>query len=298
MKVAVTGSSGLIGSALVRALMDRGDEVVRVVRSDASGAGGARWDPEGGTIETRALEGIDAAVHLAGEGIGSKRWTTRQKARILNSRERGTGLLARTMATLTSRPSVLVSASAMGYYGDRGDEILTEQAGSGDGFLAMVCRRWEAATSAAEDAGVRVCHLRTGLVLGREGGLLKRLVLPFRLGLGGRLANGRQWMSWVAITDQIGAILHLLQDDTARGPFNIAAPNAVRNDEFTAVLARVVRRPAVIPIPKTLIAIPYGRELADDLLSSIRMVPDRLSERGFRFQMPELEPALRAELRR
>jgi uncharacterized protein (TIGR01777 family) len=282
----------------VRALTARGDDVVRVVRSGSSGPGRALWDPDRGHIETSALEGIDAAVNLAGESIGSRRWTPRQKARIQQSRERGTGLLAQALADLTPRPRVLVSGSAMGFYGNRGDEVMTEDGAPGDGFLAMVARRWEEATSTAEDAGIRVCHVRTGLVLGRDGGLLKRILLPFRLGIGGRLGSGGQWMSWVSITDEVGAILHLLDDDEAHGPFNVAAPSAVRNDEFTTVLARVLRRPAVIPIPKALIAIPFGKELADDLLSSIRMVPKRLGERGFQFRMPELEPALRAELGR
>jgi uncharacterized protein (TIGR01777 family) len=186
----------------------------------------------------------------------------------------------------------------MGYYGDRADQVLTEEDSSGEGFLASVCRRWEAATSAASDAGIRVVHLRTGLPLDPSGGLMKRILIPFRLGVGGRLASGRQWMSWVSLTDQIGAMLHLLDDEGARGPFNVAAPDPVRNDEFTRVLAHVLRRPAVIPIPKALIAIPFGRELTNDLLSSIRISSARLEGSGYRFQAPELEPALRAMLRR
>lgn len=297
MKIAITGSSGFIGTALVRALQVRGDEIVRIVRADG-GPGTVLWDPERGNIEEIAPEGIDAAVNLAGEPIAKRRWTAAQKARILNSRVRGTAALARSLAALSPRPRVLVSASAMGFYGERGDEMLTETASSGVGFLPSVCRRWEAATAPASDAGIRIVHLRTGLVLDPTGSLLKRILLPFRVGVGGRLGDGRQWMSWITLADHIRAIMRLLDDDDASGPFNIAAPNPVRNDEFTHTLGRVLRRPTVFPIPRALIAIPYGRELAGDLLSSTRMVPQRLEATGFRFEATELEPALRAMLAR
>jgi uncharacterized protein (TIGR01777 family) len=298
VRIAVTGSSGFIGTALVRALESRGNDVVRIGRSGVRTDGRVQWDPEHGTLDAEALAGVDAAINLAGEPIGKRRWSDAQKARIVNSRERGTALLSQTLARLSPRPGALLSASAMGYYGDRADQVLTEEDSSGEGFLASVCRRWESATSAASDAGIRVVHLRTGLPLDPSGGLMKRILLPFRLGVGGRLASGRQWMSWVSLTDQIGATLHLLDDEGARGAFNIAAPGPVRNDEFTRVLAHVLRRPAVIPIPKALIAIPFGRELTNDLLSSIRISPARLEGSGYRFQEPELEPALRAMLRR
>jgi uncharacterized protein (TIGR01777 family) len=298
VRIAVTGSTGFIGSAFVRALESRGDRVVRIVRSGAPDEDRVLWDPERGTLDAHALSGIDAAVNLAGEPIGERRWSDRQKARILSSRERGTTLLSRTLAGLSPRPRALLNASAMGYYGDRGDQVLTEEDPWGEGFLASVCRRWEAATAAASDADIRVVHLRTGLPLDPAGGLMKRILLPFRLGVGGRLGSGRQWMSWVTLSDQIGAMLHLLDDEQAHGAFNIAAPNPVRNDEFTRVLARAIRRPAVIPIPKALIAIPFGRELTDDLLTSIRISPARLERSGYRFQAPELEPALRAMVRR
>ena len=282
----------------MRALEARGDEIVRVVRAGPAGPGRVRWDPERGDLEPRSLEGVDAAVNLAGEPIGKRRWTARQKAKILNGRVRGTETLARSLAALSPRPRVLVSASAMGYYGERGDEILTEDSSSGSGFLPSVCRRWEAATSPASDDGIRVAHLRTGLVLDPSGGLLKRVLLPFRLGVGGRLGDGTQWMSWVTRADHIRAILHLLDDDTASGAFNITAPGPVRNAEFTRTLARVLHRPVVFPIPLALIAIPFGRELANDLLSSTRMVGQRLDAVGFRFEAAELEPALRAMLAR
>ena len=296
MKIAITGSSGFIGTALVRALEARGDEIVRIVRDGPEGSGRVLWDPERGELESRGLSGVEAAVNLAGEPIGKRRWTARQKARIVNGRVRGTEALARSLAGLHPRPRVLVSASAMGFYGERGDEILTEDSASGTGFLPSVCRRWEEATSAANDAGIRVIHLRTGLVLDPSGSLLKRVLLPFRLGLGGRLGDGTQWISWVTRADHVGAILHLLDRDAASGPFNIAAPNPVRNAEFTRTLARVLHRPAVFPSPRALIAIPYGRELANDLLSSTRMAPQKLEASGFRFEATELEPALRALL--
>ena len=297
MKIAITGSSGFIGSALVRALESRGDEIVRLVR-DGPGPGRILWDPDRGELDSRALDGVDAAVNLAGEPIAKRRWTARQKARILNGRVHGTETLARSLASFSPRPRMLISASAMGFYGERGDEILSEASSSGVGFLPSVCRRWEAATSLASDAGIRVVHLRTGLVLDPSGSLLKRVLLPFRLGLGGRLGNGRQWMSWITRADHIRAIVHLLDDDTASGPFNITAPDPVRNDEFTRILGHVLHRPAVFPIPRAVIAIPYGRELANDLLSSTRMASNKLVSTGFRFEATELEPALRAMLGR
>jgi uncharacterized protein (TIGR01777 family) len=298
VRVAVTGSSGFIGSALVRALDARGDTVVRVARRGAAGPGRIMWDPIVGTIDAAGLAGIDAAVNLAGEPIGNRRWTRRQKAKIVDSRVRGTLLLSQTLAGIPTPPRALVSASAMGFYGERGDDVLTEEASSGEGFLAMVCREWEAATAVAADAGIRVAHIRTGLALAADGGLLKRVLLPFRLGMGGRLGSGRQWMSWISLADHINAILHLLDAEGARGAFNVAAPDPVRNEEFTRVLARVLHRPAMLPIPKSLIAVPFGRELTGDLLASIRIAPARLQEMGFRFNDTELEPLLRSALGR
>ena len=281
----------------MRALETRGHHVVRLIRGRAASENSITWDPDQGRLDASALSGVDAAVNLAGEPIGARRWTERQKAKILNSRERSTTLLSQTLTQLSPRPRALLSASAMGYYGERGNEVLTEEAPSGEGFLASVCRRWEAATKAASDSGIRVVHLRTGLPLDPSGGLMKRVLLPFRFGFGGRLASGQQWMSWLSLRDQIGALLHLLESEDANGAFNIAAPNPVRNEEFTRVLARVLHRPAAIPIPKALIAIPFGRELTDDLLSSIRISPARLERSGYRFEARELEPALRAMLR-
>ena len=271
--------------------------MVRVVRARPADGDAVVWDPDRGVLDVEQLAGIDAVFHLAGEPIGARRWTARQKARILNSRTRSTEIMARALSSLTPRPRVLVSASAMGFYGERGDEVLTEASDPGEGFLASVCRRWEASTNAASEADIRVVHLRTGLVLDPSGGLLKRILLPFRLGLGGRLASGRQWMSWITRDDHIRAMLHLLDNDVAGGPFNVCAPDPVRNDAFTSALAVALRRPALLPVPKALIAIPYGRELATDLLSSTRMVPQRLSEMGFRCAATGLDAALRAMLR-
>jgi uncharacterized protein (TIGR01777 family) len=292
MDVAVTGSSGLIGSALCPALAAAGHRAIRVVRSDDGGLDTLSWDPEAGTIDAEGLEGVDGVVHLAGEGIG-KRWSAKQKARILDSRVTGTRLLAETLAKLSRPPGVLVSASAVGIYGDRGDEVLTEASSPGGGFLASVARAWEEATAAAQGAGIRVAHLRTGLVLSRHGGALPKMLTPFRLGLGGRMGSGRHWMSWISIDDQVAAILHLLGDERLAGPVNATAPNPVTNAEFTKALGGALHRPAVLPAPAPALRLLLGKEMADEmLLVSQRVVPHRLIDSGFQFATPELAPAL------
>lgn len=299
MDIAVTGASGLIGSKLVTALAADGHRPVRLVRRDpAPGEDAVRWDPAAGTIDAASLEGIGAVVHLAGEGIAEKRWSAEQKKRILDSRVQGTSLLATTLANLTTPPAVLLSGSAIGFYGDRGDEALTETSGPGDIFLADVCRAWEAATAPAEAAGIRVAHLRTGIVLDRNGGALAKTLPLFRLGIGGRLGSGRQWWSWIGIDDEVGAIRFLLDADVA-GPVNLTAPNPVTNAEFTKVLGQVLGRPTLLPVPAFGPKLLLGSELAEQLLfTSARVLPDVLTAAGYAFQAPDLEGALRQELDR
>jgi hypothetical protein len=299
MDVAVTGSTGMIGRALGRALTERGHTVVPVVRRPVSdGERAVRWDIDRTEIDAAALEGIDAVVHLAGEGIAGSRWTDDTKRRILESRTHGTSLLAEALAGLERKPSVLVSASGIGYYGDRGDEVLTEASEPGDDFLADVCVRWEAATGMAAEAGIRVATVRTGIVLDPDEGALAAQLLPFKLGIGGRLGSGRQWMSWITLDDEVSAICHLLEHDVS-GPVNLVAPNPVRNAEFADTLGRVLRRPTLLPIPTFAPALLYGRELVESLLlASQRVAPTVLEESGFTFRHTDLEPALRAVLDR
>jgi uncharacterized protein (TIGR01777 family) len=297
--VAVTGSHGFIGSALLPALTRAGHRPVRIVRGQTAGDDELGWDPEAATIDADGLEGIGGVVHLAGAGIGDKRWTDARKRLILESRTKGTDLLARTLAGLTRPPSALVSASAIGYYGNRDDEPLDEQSAPGNDFVARVCVQWEAATGPAADAGIRVARVRGGIVLGREGGVLSRLLLPFRLGLGGRIASGRQYMSWISIDDEVRAILHALTHDQVAGPVNLTGPAPVTNDEFTKTLGRVVHRPTLIPTPLFPLRARYGSELVQHLLvEGQRVLPKRLEATGYAFEHPTLEDALRAAVDR
>jgi hypothetical protein len=299
LHVAVTGAGGLIGSTLLRRLAAEGHRVSPLVRREAA-PGEISWDPEGGRLDPRHLEGVQAVVHLAGENIGV-RWTPARKARIRSSRLAGTRLLSDTLGSLRSPPGVLLSASAVGIYGDRGDEILTEHSAPGDAshdFLARLGQEWEAAADAARQAGIRVVHPRFGLVLSRRGGALGRMLLPFRLGLGGRLGSGSQWMSWISIDDVVSALVFLMANEGAVGPVNVTSPEPVRNRDFTRTLGRVLSRPAVLPVPSHGLRLVFG-EMADaTLLTSTRVVPQRLLQLGFQFQHPALEPALRAVLRR
>jgi uncharacterized protein (TIGR01777 family) len=289
----VSGAGGLIGSALVPSLESDGHTVRRLVRGRAEGHD-VSWDPSGGTIDADALQGTDAVVHLAGEGIAKRRWSDEQKARIRDSRVRGTSLLSESLAKLPTPPQVMVSGSAIGYYGDRGEEELTEDNPPGDDFLAEVCVEWEAATEPAEQVGVRVVHIRTGIVLAPGGGSLKRQVRIFKLGLGGRIGSGRQYVSWISLDDEIGAIRHLLDTATARGPHNLVSPGTVTNAELTRTLARVLHRPAVIPVPAVALDVVLGEGLARSLaLASQRVVPQRLLEADYEFRHPDLEGALR-----
>lgn len=297
MRVAVSGSHGLVGSALVAALAREGYDVVLVTRPEAAGAGPGSviWDPEHGVVEAGPLSKVQAVVHLAGEPIGNRRWTETVKARIRDSRVRGTQALSRAMAAADPKPEVLVSASAIGFYGDRGDEVLTEESPSGEGFFAAVCRKWETATEPAEEAGIRTVHIRTGVVLSKRGGTLERILPLFKLGLGGRLGSGDQWFSWISLDDEVAAILHLLETAGASGAFNLTAPDPVTNRDFTKTLGRVLRRPTVLPVPRPVMRLALGSELADELvLGGQRVLPRRLEDSGFVFTHPDLESALLA----
>jgi len=297
MQIAVTGSSGMIGSALCTALGDDGHDVVRVVRQSPAPAGTVRWDPKGGEIDAAGLEGVDAVVHLAGAGVGDHRWTDEYKREVHDSRTLGTGLLARTLAGLDRPPKVLLSASGVHYYGHRGDEVLTEDSGPGEGFLPGVVADWEAATEPASAAGIRTVLLRNGVVLSRRGGALAKMLPLFRLALGGRLGSGDQWMSWIALDDEIEAIVFLLENDDIAGPVNLTAPHPVTNRAFTEALGRAVHRPAVLPVPRFGPRLLLGRELADEMLFfSIRAQPARLDKAGFRFLRPEIDAAFKAAL--
>ena len=295
MDVAISGSSGLIGTALVAALTDAGHRPVRLVRREPSGDE-IRWDPDAGSIDAASLEGIGGVVHLAGAGIGDHRWTDEYKLEILRSRTKSTVLLSGALADLAKPPSVLVSGSAIGFYGDRGDELLDETSPAGTGFLPEVCVAWEAATVAAEEAGIRVAHIRTGIVLSGQGGALKKQLPLFKVGAGGKLGSGRQWQSWISIEDEVGAILHLLAADV-RGAANLTAPNPVRNAEFAKTLAGVLGRPSFLPIPSFGPKLLLGSELADNLLfAGQRVSPKVLETAGYEFRHPTLEVALRAVL--
>ncbi|MBA3381542.1 MAG: TIGR01777 family protein [Actinobacteria bacterium] len=289
MRVAVTGASGLIGSAFLPVLRDAGYEVVSLVRADKPGAGEASWDPAAGTIDVAALEGVEAIVHLAGENIG-QRWTETSRRRILDSRVQGTRLIAETAAALDPQPALL-AASAIGFYGQQGDQELTEDSAHGGGFLADVAAAWEEAAEPARQAGVRVVLFRQGLVLSKEGGALGRMLLPFRLGVGGRIGNGRQWWSWVAIDDVAAAYLFALERPLD-GVYNLAAPGVVRNADFVDKLGNVLGRPTIFPLPGVAVRLALGEMGEEMLLGGQRVVSERLRGEGFEFAYPELEGAL------
>ena len=295
--IALSGASGLLGSAVAPALAAAGWQVRPLVRR-APNPGEFRWDPAAGTIDASALAGVSAAVHLAGESIADGRWTPARKARIRSSRILGTRLLSESLARLPVRPEVLVSASAVGIYGDRGDQLLDENSPLGTDFLAEVGKEWEGATAPASDAGIRVVHLRFGIILSKEGGALPRMVTPFQLGAGGPIGNGRQWMSWISIDDAVTIILEALRNGDMHGPFNAVAPEPVRNAEFASRLGEVLHRPALVPAPAFALRLLFG-EMADAaLLASQRVVPARLTALGFSFRHPTLAEALRAILGR
>ena len=299
MEVLVAGASGFIGTALTAMLRAAGHRPIAAVRGRSAPAGvdGIAWDPAAGHIDAHALEGIDAVVNLAGAGIGDRRWTEDRRQLIEDSRSRPTELLASTITKLKSPPRMFVSGSAVGYYGDRGDSELTEDAGPGDDFTARLCVAWEAAAKPAADAGISVATIRTGIVLGAGGGLLRRIVAPFRLGLGGRVGSGRQYLSWISMADETRAILYLLEHPEIAGPVNLTAPNPVTNAEFTTALGHELHRPTRLPTPLALLHVVYGSELVRTLLlASQRALPRALTDAGFRFQHPTVEAALAAAL--
>lgn len=295
MKLVVSGASGLIGSALVPALEAAGHDVIRLVRRPPTDPAELEWDPEGGMIDAAGLAGIAGAVHLSGATIG-RRWTKARKAEILGSRVRSTSLLTQTLASLDPRPSVLVCAGGIGIYGDRGDEILTEESALGDdGFLAEVGTAWERACEPARAAGIRVVNLRGGIVLSRKGGALERMLTPFRLGAGGRIGSGKQWWSWIAIDDLVRAIRFGLEGDL-EGPVNVVAPNPVTNAQFTKALGKALGRPTVFPLPAFAARAMFG-EMADEaLLTGQRALPARLLDADFEFDYAELGTALNRAL--
>ena len=293
MNVLLTGSSGLIGSALAPALSGDGHRVRRLRRAASAAADATSWNPADGAFVAGALDGIDAVVHLAGENIAGGRWTAARKARIRDSRVDGTRRLCEALAALDTPPRVLVAASAIGFYGDRGDALLDESAAPGTGFLPEVSRSWETAAAPARDAGIRVVHLRIGIVLSPAGGALAQMLLPFKLGVGGVLGSGDQYMSWIALDDVVGVVRHALADESLSGPVNTVAPQAVTNREFTRTLGQVLRRPTILPAPAFALRIALG-EMADALLlASTRVDPAALRATTFEFRHPQLDGALR-----
>jgi uncharacterized protein (TIGR01777 family) len=296
-RIAVAGASGLIGGALVRSLTADGHEVRRLVRGTPRTAGEIRWDPEDGRVDAAGLAGCHAVVNLAGAGVGDRRWTDAYKQRIRDSRVKGTAALAGAVASLDAkeRPRVFVNGSAIGYYGETGERPADESTPAGEGFLPELCVEWEGATAPAQEAGVRTVFTRTGLVVSREGGAWARLFPLFRAGAGGRMGDGSQYWSFIALHDEVAAIRHLIDTDGLSGPFNVTAPNPVTNREITAAMGRVLHRPTLFPVPAAVLRTVLG-EMAGDVLGSVRVLPTRLLESGFRFAFPEIEGAIRAAL--
>ena len=292
MHILVTGSTGLAGSALIPALTADGHRVSRLVRTKLNLENRDHyWDPTSNELYSPSLEGLDAVIHLAGESIAGGRWTAARKARIRDSRVQGTSLLSQSLAKLARPPRVFVSASAIGFYGDRADEILTEESSPGSNFLAGVCREWESAAAPAAQHGIRVVTLRFGMVLSSKGGALAKMLTPFRMGVGGVVGNGKQYMSWIAIDDLVSVIIHALKTDGLKGPVNAVAPNPVTNAEFTKALGRALRRPTIFPMPAFAARLAFG-EMADELLlASARVVPTKLQASGFEFRHPNIESA-------
>ena len=292
MKILIGGSHGLVGTALIKSLEAQGHEIFRLVRHAPTSKTEVEWSPDRYSIALARIEGFDAVVNLAGESIAEGRWTDEKKRRIRESRVKGTKLLGDALANLTVPPKTFVCASAIGYYGNRGDELLTETSGPGDDFLAKVCAEWEEATALATEKGVRVVNARFGVILDINGGALKKMLPPFRMGVGGRIGSGKQWMSWIALDDVIGGIKFALANESVRGPVNLVSPNPVTNAEFTKTLGKVLSRPTIFPIPGFAIKLMFGEMGEALLLGGQRVAPVRLVGGGFEFRYPQLQAAL------
>ena len=298
MKVLIAGASGLVGTAVTSSLAKKRAAVTHLVRTTPDpGKQEIEWHPNKGQLDPAAIEGFDAVINLGGESVAEGRWTEEKKKRIRDSRIQGTRLLSETMAKLSAPPKVFLCASATGIYGDRGNEIVDESSPDGKGFLAEVCREWEEATQAASGAGIRVVHLRFGPIFSAEGGMLAKLLPPFRMGVGGKIGSGEQYMSWVAMDDVVGVINFALENDTLRGPLNVVTPKPVTNAEFTSALGKILSRPTFLTVPAFAARLAFGQMADEMLLASQRVMPKRLSEAGYRFQYPEVEEALRHVLR-
>jgi uncharacterized protein (TIGR01777 family) len=298
MKILVSGSHGLVGKALVANLIKDGDEVLCLVRRERQfGSPEVDWDPERGIIDAAHLEGLDAVVHLAGESIAEGRWTEEKKRRIRSSRVEGTELLSHTLANLTHPPKSFLCASAIGYYGNRGSELLTEASAPGKEFLSEVCVEWERATQTAVEKGIRVVNLRFGVILSNKGGALARMITPFRMGVGGHVGSGQQWMSWITLDDVVGAIRFALTNNSLKGPVNVVAPNPVTNADFTSELGKALSRPTLFPMPAFGVRLAFGEMGEALLLSSQRVIPECLSNAGFKFAHPKLEDALHSAIK-
>ena len=297
MKILITGASGLIGKALQNSFAEKGHDLLLAGRSEPRAANQIQWTIESGFADPRRLEGIDAFIHLAGENISALRWTDEKKRAIRDSRVVGTRSVVDAIGNLKQKPKVFIAGSATGYYGDRGDEVMTENDGPGDTFLSEVCKAWEAESRRAEDLGVRSVLLRTGIVLSKDGGALAEMLTPFKLGVGGVVGSGRQWMSWISLEDVVGAINFALENDELSGPINIVAPNPVTNKEFTRTLGEVIHRPTILPLPQFAVKLAFG-EMGDALLlDSTRVAPERLTNSGFKFKFEKLKLAVQNALK-
>lgn len=294
MNILISGSTGLIGSALVSALKEKGHAITALVRTETkNGASGISWDPMEGEVDAGRLEGFDAVIHLAGENVAKGRWTESKKKKIRDSRIKSTQYLSAMLAGLSRPPKVFICASAIGYYGDRGDEDLFENSPPGKSFLAEVCSSWEKTTQMASDQGIRVVHLRIGVVLTPKGGALKRMLFPFQMGAGGKIGNGRQFMSWISIDDVVGVIQYVIENESLEGAVNCVTPQPVRNMEFTKTLGKVLFRPTLLPLPAWVAQAVFGQLARELLLASTKVNPKKLQDAGYAFQQPELEGALK-----